>query len=58
MQKKVFTTIGTKVGNAMGGEGAYTFNISNHLDGREIGRQVIKYHNGIVKQTGRSPLYV
>lgn len=46
------------VRSAMGGEGAYTFNISNHLDGREIGRQVIKYHNGIVKQTGRSPLYV
>lgn len=46
------------VRSAMGGEGAYTFNISNHLDGREIGKQVIKYHNGIVKQTGRSPLYV
>lgn len=44
------------VRNAMAGGGTYTFNISNRLDGREIGRQVIKYHNGVVRQTGMSPL--
>jgi len=38
--------------------GSYTFNINNHLDGREIGRQVIKYHNGLVKQYGSSPLMI
>ena len=38
--------------------GSYTFNINNHLDGREIGRQVIKYHNGLVKQYGHSPLVI
>ena len=47
------------VKEAMGsGSGSYTFNINNHLDGREIGRQVIKYHNGLVKQYGHSPLII
>ena len=47
------------VRSAMGtGNGSYTFNITNQLDGREIGRQVIKYHNGVVKQTGMSPLLI
>lgn len=41
-----------------GGDGSYTFHIVNKLDGREIGRQVVNYHNGIVKQTGASPLLV
>lgn len=47
------------VRSAMGsGKGNYTFNITNTLDGREIGKQVIKYHNGVVKQTGVSPLLI
>lgn len=46
------------VKSAMGGEGSFTFNIMNQLDGKAIGEQVIKYHNGIVRQTGSSPLYV
>lgn len=41
-----------------GSDGNYTFHIVNKLDGREIGRQVVNYHNGIVKQTGASPLLV
>lgn len=42
-----------------GGDGGnFTFHINNHLDGKEIGKQVIRYHNGIVKQTGMSPLHV
>ena len=41
-----------------GDGGSFTFHISNQLDGREIGKQVIRYHNGIVKQTGMSPLHV
>ena len=41
-----------------GGDGGnFTFHINNHLDGKEIGKQVIRYHNGIVKQTGMSPLH-
>lgn len=40
------------------GSGSYTFNITNTLDGKEIGKQVIKYHNGVVRQTGISPLYI
>lgn len=43
---------------AMSGDGSYTFNIVNKLDGKEIGRQVINYHNGIVRQTGVSPLMI
>jgi hypothetical protein len=35
-----------------------TFHIPNELDGDRRGRQVVKYHNGIVKQTGSSPLLV
>ena len=47
------------VRSAMGsGGGSYTFNITNTLDGKEIGRQVIRYHNGVVRQTGVSPLYI
>ena len=47
------------VRSAMGsGNGTYTFNITNTLDGKEIGKQVIKYHNGVVRQTGVSPLYI
>lgn len=41
-----------------GGQGSYTFHITNHLDGREIGKQVVKYHNGVVRQTGESPLMI
>ena len=41
-----------------GDGGSFTFHINNHLDGKEIGKQVIRYHNGIVKQTGMSPLHV
>lgn len=41
-----------------GSDGSYTFQIVNKLDGKEIGRQVVNYHNGIVKQTGTSPLLV
>jgi ribosomal protein S3 len=36
----------------------YTFHITNELAGARIGRQVVKYHNGIVKQTSSSPLLV
>ncbi len=34
--------------------------VHNHidLDGREIGKQVVKYHNGIVRQTGVSPFLI
>lgn len=47
------------VRSAMGaGNGSYTFNITNQLDGKTIGKQVIKYHNGVVKQTGMSPLLI
>lgn len=33
-------------------------NVTTELDGAAIGKQVIKYHNGVVKQTGMSPLLV
>ena len=35
-----------------GVNGTYVFQVN--LDNREIGRQVIKYHNGLVKQYGLS----
>lgn len=53
----VFRAMNKALNNNSNG-GSYTFNINNHLDGREIGRQVIKYHNGLVKQYGHSPLII
>lgn len=38
--------------------GNQTLNANLYLDGKQIGKQVINYHNGIVKQTGASPLLV
>ncbi len=46
------------VKEAMGSGSPITLNINNQLDGRSIGKQVIKYHNGVVKQTGLSPLLI
>ena len=35
-----------------------TFNITVDIDGKAVGEQVIKYHNGVVMRTGKSPLVV
>ena len=44
---------------ANGGNGkAVTVNATFELDGEVVGRKVIKYHNGVVMQTGESPLLV
>ena len=43
---------------ASGGEKGCTLHIVNKLDGREIGRQVVKYHNEVVRKTGVSPLMI
>lgn len=44
---------------ANGGSGkAVTVNATFELDGEVVGRKVIKYHNGVVMQTGESPLLV
>lgn len=38
------------------GGGTQTIRIINEIDGDVVGERVIKYHNGIVMQTGESPL--
>lgn len=38
------------------GSGNVTVNATFEMDGEVIGRKVIKYHNGVVMQTGESPL--
>ena len=38
--------------------GNMEIHVHSHLDSREVGRSVIKYHNGLVKQTGSSPLLI
>lgn len=43
--------------NGSGGK-AVTVNATFELDGEVVGRKVIKYHNGVVMQTGESPLLV
>ena len=35
-----------------------TVNATFERDGEVVGRKVIKYHNGVVMQTGESPLLV
>lgn len=56
VSRGVFEAVKSAVSGGDGG--SFTFHINNHLDGKEIGKQVIRYHNGIVKQTGMSPLHV
>ena len=41
-----------------GKAGNVTVNATFEMDGEVVGRKVIKYHNGVVMQTGESPLLV
>ena len=44
---------------AMSGDGKnITINATFELDGNAIGKSVVKYHNGVVTQTGSSPLLI
>ena len=45
---------------AMGTQGGkdVTINATFELDGSAIGKSVVKYHNGVVTQTGMSPLMI
>ena len=52
----VYKAVLAAMGSGNGGN--YTFHIHNELDGRAIGKQVVNYHNGIVRQTGVSPLLI
>ena len=45
-----------RAANGGNGGGTVTVNATFELDGEVIGRKVIKYHNGVVMQTGESPL--
>ena len=38
--------------------GNVTVNATFEMDGEVVGRKVIKYHNGVVMQTGESPQLV
>ena len=44
--------------NATQQGGSHTIRIINEIDGDVIGEKVITYHNGVVMQTGTSPLLV
>ena len=52
----VFRAVNKAFQSNSGVNGTYVFQVN--LDNREIGRQVIKYHNGLVKQYGHSPLII
>ena len=43
---------------AAGGFGGAEITVPLYLDGKEVGRAVIDYHNGVVYQTGVSPLVI
>lgn len=38
--------------------GSINLNATLLLDGEAVGKQVIKYHNGVVRRTGTSPLFI
>ena len=49
------------VRNAMqgnGGNGNMNIHATFVMDGEVVGKQVIKYHNGVVKRTGTTPLMI
>lgn len=40
------------------GNSSVTVNATFEMDGDVVGKKVIKYHNGVVAQTGESPLFI
>ena len=44
--------------NSTSGGKPVTVNATFEIDGEVVGKKVIKYHNGVVMQTGMSPLLV
>ena len=41
-----------------GGNGNMNIHATFVMDGEVVGKQVIKYHNGVVKRTGTTPLMI
>ncbi|MFV0395140.1 MAG: hypothetical protein ACK5LC_12235 [Coprobacillaceae bacterium] len=41
-----------------GGKGNFNINATFMMDSEVVGKQIIKYHNGVVKRTGNTPLLV
>lgn len=48
----------TSAMSGAGNKGNLNINAIFTMDGEVVGRQVIKYHNGVVKRTGKTPLLV
>lgn len=44
--------------NGYGGNGNFNINATFMMDSEVVGKQIIKYHNGVVKRTGNTPLLV
>lgn len=62
---QIVTGISSGVYNAVrsamqgnGGNGNMNIHATFVMDGEVVGKQVIKYHNGVVKRTGTTPLMI
>ena len=44
--------------SSSGGSQNFNANITVELDGKQVGKSVVKYHNDVVNQTGLSPLMI
>ena len=52
----VYNAVRSAMSGINTGGGSYEIHTTVTLDGKQVGKSVIDYHNGIVKQTGKSPL--
>ena len=52
----VYNAVKSAMSGINTGGGSYEIHTTVTLDGKQVGKSVIDYHNGIVKQTGKSPL--
>lgn len=63
-QNDIFNMITTGIANGLAmtsrnnNNGNITINVISQLDKREVGRSVVEYHNGVVRQTGSTPLII
>lgn len=54
----VYNAMRSAIAGMNGGGGKYEIHTTVMLDGKQVGKSVFEQHNGIVRQTGKSPLLI
>lgn len=54
----VYNAMRSAMAGMNGGGGKYEIHTTVMLDGKQVGKSVFEQHNGIVRQTGKSPLLI